>query len=140
MRPRWIAGEGFRGRRGIIGTEGMPSMVDLEVAPVPRQDGSSAAAAAEVPSDVREFCEREGCTEELQTALEMGPRYFGPEPPEFSIVRDPDAADDEWVSIHIPVPQWSEDLWQHYRRFEWEWVGATRWPQRHKVRLSYTFR
>lgn len=94
------------------------------------------AGHADVSPCVRGFCEREGISHELDTALALLRRHFPSVRPELDLRRDPES-DEQRVSIHIRFSGTREDFSMRYRRYTQEWVALTRWPARDRFPLSY---
>ncbi len=114
-------------------------MVDVAVPSAERQWDPSVDAAGPVPAPVLEFCEREGCTDELHLALDLLSRHFPQAQPVLGITCDPESGE-EWVSIRFWFSGETAEFRGRFRRYIREWVDVTRWPQRDKVRLSYGIR
>ncbi len=100
----------------------------------------SATASAKwgLDNEVQSFCAEHTITHHLEMALHLIEECF-PYVREVSleVVADPEI-DEQWVQIGLEIPGSAESFLGDYERYTRELVCRVPWPERNKIRVSYS--
>jgi len=92
----------------------------------------------QISGEVLSFCSNTGILNYLYKAIDIAEKCFDTtiKKRETELEQDPETGE-KWIAINITIEGEVEDFLTKYDDYISNWVSATPWPERDKIRLSY---
>lgn len=91
-----------------------------------------------VPQEILHFCSRQGILEYLPPAMELIEKSFPSiQGLHLEQEQDPETGE-EWLTINFTLRGQPNEILDSYDKYTDEWVSLVPWPERDKVRMSFS--